>query len=191
MIKIPTTVINQVKFPTLRLWKGDWISFALPAIARSHQLLGAYCKHIQFHTNRGIFEHKQTFQWLNLTHTNTLFSRTDTITALIEQQVNVDQEALLEYAEKELKIDLNRRIKYVDNTQRVVLLYELKKQAVDLITVSMSGLESWGVQQIRTALKNDQKDNQVIEFCYAVSHRYNIANESTLIKLTQGKRAGQ
>ncbi|MFK7796236.1 MAG: hypothetical protein AB8E82_02205 [Aureispira sp.] len=190
MIKIPPTVVNQVKFPTLRLWKGDWISFALPAIAHSHQLLGAYCKHIQFHTNRGIFEHKQTFQWLNLTHTNTLFSRTDTVRALIEQESNVNQEMLLEYAEKELKIDLDRRIKYVDATQRVVLLYELKKQGADLITVSMSGLEPWGIHKIRTALKQDQQDNRVIEFCYAVSRRYNIATESTLIKLTQGKSAG-
>lgn len=191
MIKIPPTVINQVKFPTLRLWKGDWISFALPSVARSHQLLGAYCKHIQFHTNRGIFEHKQTFQWLNLTHTNTLFSRSDTIRALIEQQPNLNKEKLLEYAEKELHIDLDCRIKYVDNTRRVLLLYELKKQEADLITVSISGLEPWGVQQLRTALKNDQQDNRVIEFCYAVSNRYNIANESTLLKLTQGKSAGQ
>lgn len=185
MIKLPVTVIDDVKFPTLRLGKGDWISFALPSGSRAHQLLGAYCKHIKFHSRQGIFESKKAFQWLNLTHTNTLFSRNQTIQELIENQKEVDQSFLFQYVQEELELDLHRRIKYVDGTRRVAFLYELQKKKADIITVSMAGIEPWGVQKIRKALQKDQKDNIVIEFCYAVSQRYNIAKESTLIKLAR------
>ncbi|MGH1335928.1 MAG: hypothetical protein ACRBFS_07350 [Aureispira sp.] len=187
MIKLPVITIDEVKFPTFRLGKGNWISLALPSGPHTHQLLGAYCKHLKFHSRQGIFENKKAFHWLNLTHTNTLFSRNQTVQELIEKQEGIDPHLLTQYVQEELELDLNRRIKYVDGTRRVAFLYALQKKEADIITISMAGLEPWGVRKIRKALQEDQKQNIVVEFCSAVSRRYNIAKESTLVKLVRGE----
>lgn len=184
MIKLVTTTIDGVVFPQLNLQKGDWISLALPTA--SHRLLPAYCKRVESQQNSGIFDRKKLFKWLNLTHTNAVFSSQKTLLQFIEKQKNIDPSFLKNYVEEELELDLNQRMKYLDGTKRVAFLYELEKTKADLITISLAGVEPWGVRKIRAVLQRDQSSNRVIEFCQPVSRRYNVARESTLIKLSKG-----
>lgn len=185
MITIKKTIIEDIQFPTLALEKGDWISLALPS--NSPQLLSAYCTHIKDARQQGIFKSKKLFTWLNLTHTNAFYSRYTPVKELIQKEKGVDNEGILQYAKKELEMDVNKQIKAIDVTKRVLLLYQLKKQKVDLIVASIAGMEPWGAQQLRDWFKEEQAQNRLIELCHSTGRVYYFAKESQLVKLEKGK----
>lgn len=185
MVTIKKTIIQNIKFPSLQLEKGDWISLAFPSVFNAPKLLGAYCKHIEASSEQGIFKTRKVFTWLNLTHTNPFYSRIVPVEELIKKEKDIDTKAILQYAKKELEIDVSRNMQSVDATKRVLLLYQLQKEKVDLIVASIAGMEPWGAQQLWDWFKEEQAENRVIELCHSTSRVYSIAKESQLVKLVK------
>jgi hypothetical protein len=183
MIKLSTLTVGEVCFPPLQLEKGDWISIALPY--RFHELIPAYCRHIKASSDEGIFKRRVLFKWLNLTHTNKIYSRQESLRELIEREPDVDEDFLKNYVRQELGLNDKRRITTLSNEDSIPFLYQLQKHKADLIVCSRSGLEATAKKRMADLLLKDRAEQRIIEFCSPYNGIYDVVEGTQELRLSK------